>query len=176
VYDALTLDIGSFFRGVGRTASWRRCARLRSCSWRHCPCSTTPWSPAHGAFIGRGVHRSEASDGTAAPHREITQRWDLMALRLSGFEKPTSDPDPSHPPGSSACHRSFVKRLTLIWLPSNLRSADYTLLGSRRAAFSNFTWQQIAGLLHQETRCVLFRRNLRKAPTLVSSHGCTAFI
>lgn len=52
------------------------------------------WSSVAIAFTGHVVHRSGASDGTAAPHREITQRWDLMALRLSGSEKPTSDPQP----------------------------------------------------------------------------------
>lgn len=96
------------------------------------------------------------------PHWEITQRWDLMALRLRGSERPTSNPpaltpgNPSHPPGSSACHWSFVKLLTLIWLPSNLGSADYTLLGSRQAAFSNFTRQQIAGLFVGRVKGRLF--------------------
>lgn len=50
------------------------------------------WSPRPVALTGHVVHRWRASDGTAAPHWEITQRWDLMALRLSGSEKPTSDP------------------------------------------------------------------------------------
>lgn len=64
----------------------------RVVGWRH-----TFTTGAHAgpiALTGHVVHRSRASDGTAAPHWEITQRWDLMALRLSGSQKPTSDPQP----------------------------------------------------------------------------------
>lgn len=89
---------------------------------------------------------------------EMAQRLDLMTLRLSGSEWPDlwppalAPPDPSRPPGASGCHWSFVKLLSVIWLPSNLGSADYTLLGSRQAAYSNFTWQQITRLRSEKWR------------------------
>lgn len=58
--------------------------------------------------------------------------------------------NPSHPPGSSVCHWSFVKPLCTDLITAQFGSADYTLLGSGQASFSNFTWQQIAGLLREE--------------------------
>lgn len=64
-------------------------------------------------------------------------------LTKMGFDGPLTEANlwalglnpSSCPLGSSSCLWSFVKLLTLIWLPSNLESADCTLLGSGQAAF-----------------------------------------
>lgn len=48
----------------------------------------------HSSLLGMYSMAQGSSDRTAVPHWEITQRWDLMALRLSGSQKPTSDPQP----------------------------------------------------------------------------------
>lgn len=111
---------------------------------------------AQDAFTGHVVHRSRAFDGTAAPHWEITQRWDLMALRLSASKKTTSDLQPwplltppiLQGPVPVIGHLSNSSHWSDYGLI--LGSADYTLLGSRQAPFSNFTWQQIAELLWEE--------------------------
>lgn len=101
-------------------------------------------------IAGHVEHRSRAFDETAPPHWEITQRWDLMVLRLSSSQKPTPDPQP-WPPATPPilqylslviCQTPHTDLITL-----QFGTADYTLLGSRQSSFSNFTWQQIAGLL-----------------------------
>lgn len=79
---------------ISKPFHWLHMIAISPRLWREWPSSHTfhRWSPRPVALTGHVVHRPRASDGTAAPHWEITQRWDLMALRLSGSEKPTSDP------------------------------------------------------------------------------------
>lgn len=83
--------------------------------------------------------------------RKITQRWDLMALRLSASPKTTSDPPPWPRPSSRVHCLSLVICQTQLadLITAHFGSADYTLLRSEQASFSNFTWQQITGLLQE---------------------------
>lgn len=104
--------------------------------------------------------------------RKITQRWDLMALRLSASPKTTSDPPPWPRPSSQVHWLSLVICQTQCTdlITAHSGSADYTLLGSEQASFSNFTWQQINGLWREEKKehvCVVFsvqkvRKNLKQ--------------
>lgn len=82
--------------------------------WHH-------WSPTlhRSAECGHPSERLRLTGG-------ITQRWDLMALRLSASQRPTSDPQPwprlTPPilPGPVFVTGHLSKPCALIWLRPNL--------------------------------------------------------
>lgn len=102
------------------------------------------------------ARRARASVGTAAPYRGNHTKMGFNGPSIERLSKANLWPsaltpaNPSHPPGSSVCHWSFVKPPRTDLITAQFGSADYTLLGSGQASFSNFTWQQIAGLLREE--------------------------
>lgn len=107
-------------------------------------------------FTGHGQHGSKFVQQNRCASLRNHTKMGFNGPSIERFSKANLWPpaltlgNPTHPPGSSVCHWSFVKPFSLIWLPSNLAFADYTLLGSRKAPFSNFTWQQITRLLQKE--------------------------
>lgn len=102
------------------------------------------------------ARRTRASVGMAASYRGNHTKMGFNGPSIERLSKANLWPsaltpaNPTHPPGSSVCHWSFVKPLHTDLITAQFGSADYTLLGSGQASFSNFTWQQIAGLLREE--------------------------
>lgn len=102
------------------------------------------------------ARRARASVRTAASCRGNHTKMGFNGPSIERLSKANLWPsaltpaNPAHPPGSSICHWSFVKPLCTDLITAQFGSADYTLLGSGQASFSNFTWQQIAGLLREE--------------------------
>lgn len=120
VHKIINIIVGGWFSGRGV---------LWVCSF--ISCHTVVSAAAYIGIIQWNLHatlRNHTKMGFNGPSIERFWKANLWPPAL------TRDSS-SHPPGSSACHWSFVKLLILIWLPANLGSADYTLLGWRQTRF-----------------------------------------